>query len=114
MSRDNDELRDQVEFTKEFLEWSHGMALRNRNSDKAYAFNSAIGLVDDALEKNWDVASAVWDDRDLEFIEESREAREEGIKAATLHEESVRRREERYGNRSFLDRLLSWIAEKST
>jgi len=104
---DTDGLRQQVEFSKEFLEWSHGMALRNKNPDKAEAFNTAVGLIDDSLEERWDPEKIEdpWDEWDQEFIDESREAREDGVRAATLHEERRRQRRRRYGTRSPLSQL---------
>ncbi len=106
-----DELRQQVEFTKVFMEWVHGMALQNENIDKARAYYEAIDMVEAALDGEWALERAGWGERELEAIEASREAREEGVGAATLHDLELERIRNKYGREpSLVDRLLSWVS----
>lgn len=103
------DLREQLEISKEFLEYAHGAAIRHGSPAGARAYYDAISLVDDALGHKWDVERAVGLDDGLarEFIKESREARANGVKAATLHTQAMEERRERYNSPSVLGRLRS-------
>lgn len=106
---EDEALRAQLEVTKEFLEAGHGRALRYGTPKEARAYYDAIDLVECALEQNWDLERAKHHGKgDLaeDLIEESREAREEGHKAATRFEEELENRRQKYDRPSLLDRLL--------
>ena len=100
-----DELRQQVEFTKEFLEWVHGMALQYENIDQARAYYEAIDLVEASLECEWAPDRMGWEEWQVEDIERSREAREEGVGAATLHDLEMERIQNKYGRQSIFSEL---------
>lgn len=109
-STDNvEQLEEQIRISKLFLEYSHGMALRHGNVEKARAYYDAIGLVDDALERNWDPdAGGLDDELARNAIERSRAARSEGVKAATLHEQRMEQQRKKYQPTLF-DRILGWF-----
>lgn len=83
--REGPTLREQVRNALEFLEHSHGMALRHDERDAAHAYYQAIDMVeaalDDELRKPEDVMHSELAERE---IARSRDAREEGFAAATL------------------------------
>ncbi len=114
----DDDLREQLEVSKEFLEHSHGAAVRYENPEKAQAYYEAISLVDDALEKRWDPEKAgvgiEEDSHFRELIEESRTAREEGVEAATLRDQQLEKMRSKYRSESLLERLLSWVTDRTT
>ncbi len=77
------QIEQQVEKAKTVLELFHGDALEFEDERQAVAFCHAIELIEDAQ------AGKLSDDpslreKDLESIRRSREAREEGYRAATL------------------------------
>ncbi len=85
MSESDTVPREQVETALQFLEWSHGDALERPWSDEAHAYYQAVDILEAALDEELlppdEVSMREWQ---LEQIERSREAREEGYAAATL------------------------------
>lgn len=83
--REEPSLREQVRNVLDFLECSHGMALRMKDADAAHAYYQAIDMVeaalDDELRKPEDVMHSELAEKD---IARSRSARDEGFAAATL------------------------------
>jgi len=77
--------REQIETALQFLECSHGDALRRPWSDEAHAYYHAVDILEAALNEELrppdEVPLLDWQ---REHIEQSREAREEGYAAATL------------------------------
>lgn len=94
----DDELREQLAVTREFLEYYHGTAVETSHPREAEAYYEAIKLLDDALDHEFAPERAPKDDMWDHYVESSREAREEGWKAATLAE--VRREHQREKYRS--------------
>jgi hypothetical protein len=76
--------RKQVEVALEMLEAFHGRALKRSHSDEALAFYHATGIVEDALNEEYDPEKEPhrreWDTD----VERSREAREDGYAEAAL------------------------------
>lgn len=77
--------REQVETALRFLEWSHGDALRRPWSDEAHAYYHAIDILEAALDEELRSPDEIPRFRsEKEFIQQSREARDEGYATATL------------------------------
>lgn len=79
--------REQVEIALEVLESFHGDALTHPWSDEAHAYYHAIGIVEDALDGEYDPDHPPHGVRWQDDLKRSREAREEGYESATLLEE---------------------------
>lgn len=80
--------REQVETALRFLEWSHGDALRRPWSAEAHAYYQAIDILEAALDEDLRPPEDLpWMKGETEVIQQSRAAREEGYRAATLHDE---------------------------
>ncbi len=108
MMPDDTDLREQLEITKEFLEQSHGRAVRYDKPEQARAYYEALEDIETALEGGWDPENAgnISTDHLQELVDESRAAREEGFEAATLREQRREKRREKYPEPTLLDRLL--------
>jgi len=79
-----DVAREQLETAMLFLEESHGDALRRPWSDEAHAYYNAIEILDAAMNEELRTPEErVVLDHQKEYLERSREAREEGYAAAT-------------------------------
>jgi hypothetical protein len=107
------ELREQLKITKRMLEMQHGVALEHGTPEEAEAYYRAIQDLDTALVKNWRTDGSV-DGLAEEWIEKSREARQEGYEAATKMDGKMERIHEKYGSkkgyyRSFWDTILEKI-----
>jgi len=82
---DDDSLDDQLAAAKRLLEYDHGRALTYGTHEEARAFYKAIRTIEDAQAHNWDTESVLCRERDelsQQFFDTSREAREEGVRAA--------------------------------
>lgn len=104
-----EELNDQIEVVKELFEIMHGDALKYKQEQQASAFYSVIECLEDAQRGKFD-PSKVGDwqnERSLESIEKSREAREKGYREATLLGHDRKQRNESRGIRALIERLLS-------
>lgn len=80
--------REQLETALEFLEVSHGEALRRPWSDEALALYQAIDILQGAMNEELrhpDEANRL--EHEVDAIERSRKARDEGYAAATLLDE---------------------------
>jgi len=105
---DSDVPREQVETALRFLEWSHGDALRRPWSDEAHAYYEAIDVLEAALDGDLLPPDEVREtEAELELIQRSREAREEGYAEATLLEERYSRAERQPGLLRRLCRLFN-------
>jgi len=100
--------REQVETALEFLEWSHGDALRRPWSHEAWAYYQAIDILEAAMNEELLPPGEVHNrESDVELIQQSREAREEGFAEATnFHSREYGRRERRGFVQWFKDRIL--------
>jgi hypothetical protein len=76
--------REQVEVALEILEAFHGRALKWSQSGEALAFYHAAGIVEDALNEEYDPDKEPYRHEWDTDVERSREAREDGYAAATL------------------------------
>lgn len=90
----DEKLREQVKVSKEFLESAHGRVLKYGTHKEAKAYYEAIKLVENALGCKWDIEKGreINDEMHQEFLKESRQARAEGHRAATLQNERNRGR----------------------
>lgn len=100
--------REQVETALEFLEWSHGDALRRPWSAEAHAYYQAIDILEAAMDEELLPPGEVHNrESDLELIQQSRETRGEGYAEATcLHDREYGSRERRGFVQWFKERVL--------
>lgn len=102
--------REQVETALRFLEWSHGDALRRPWSDEAHAYYQAIDILEGALDEELRPPEGLpWMESEEELIQQSRAAREDGYRAATLLDERFGTNED---NRALglAERIKRWFS----
>lgn len=114
MTTDQDDTipKEQAETALHFLEQSHGMALEYNEPKDAHAYYNAVDIVEAALNENLRPPDDLrHGEREINRIELSRDARDDGYAAATLLHESTR---DRYEPRpGLLDRLRAVIQKVS-